>query len=479
MSAMPLPLTARRLAWSGLLAAVAAASLVAQTPAPQPDWPAVEAEALGHYRALLRLDTVTSERAAAEYIQQVLQKAGIPAKILATDPERPNVVARLAGSGRRRPVLLMGHTDTVPVDESKWRFPPFSATEDGGFVYGRGAIDDKDNLTAALMTMLLLKRLNVPLDRDVIFLAESGEESASNLGIGFMIREHYSEIDAEYCIAEGGDTIRERGEVRYAAVQVTEKVVRGVELVATGVSGHGSVPLKSNAIARLGNAVGRFSTWQPRVRIDETTGTFFRRLAMLAPPEQARYYRDVVSPDPKVAGAAADWLFEHEPRYASMARTSVSPTIFDGGYRSNVIPSEARARLDVRLVPGEDADALLEQIRAAIDDPQVDVRFTGGGGERPPIPATRIDSELFRTVETAVTEVYGVPTLPSISTYATDMWQLRARGVQCVGIGAAVDVEDQVKGFGMHSDQERLLEREFQRFVRLNWAIVSGLARRR
>lgn len=468
--------TLRRVASFALLAAAGAAALAAQAPGPRPDWPSIEAEALGHYQSLIRFDTVTSERAAAEYIKQVLDREGIPAKILSTDPERPNVVARLAGSGKKRPLLLMGHTDTVPVDASKWRFPPFSATRDDGFVYGRGAIDDKDNLTAALMTMVLLKRLAVPLDRDVILLAESGEESASNLGIGFMIREHYPEIDAEYCIAEGGDTIREGGVVKYASVQVTEKVVRGIELVATGISGHGSVPLKSNAVARLGSAVGRFTTWQPAVRVDETTGTFFRRLAMLAPPERARVYRDVLSPDPKVAGAAADWLFEHEPRYASMARTSVSPTIFTGGYRSNVIPSEAKARLDVRMVPGEDAEGLLAQIRAAIADPEVQVQFTGGGGGRPPIPATRMDSELFQAAEAAVQETYDVPTLPAISTYATDMWQLRARGVQCIGIGSAVDVEDQTRGFGMHSDQERLLEAEFQRFVRLNWALVTRLA---
>ncbi|MCC7178232.1 MAG: M20 family metallopeptidase, partial [Acidobacteria bacterium] len=151
-----------------VMAAAAAVALAAQAGAPEPDWTAVEAEALAHYRALIRFDTVTSERAAAEYIKDVLDKEGILAKVLFTDPQRPNVVARLTGSGRLRPVLLMGHTDTVPVDESKWRLPPFGATREEGFVYGRGAIDDKDNLAAALMTMILLKRLNVPLDRDVI-----------------------------------------------------------------------------------------------------------------------------------------------------------------------------------------------------------------------------------------------------------------------------------------------------------------------
>ncbi|HVG84328.1 MAG TPA: M20/M25/M40 family metallo-hydrolase [Vicinamibacterales bacterium] len=458
------------------LAMVSTAALAAQGAAPPPDWKAVEDESMRHYQALIRFDTSATEKAAAAYIKEVLGENGIPAQIHSKDPERPNVVARLKGSGRKRPLLLLGHIDTVTVDAEKWRFPPFGATRDGGYVYGRGAIDDKDNLTATLETMILLKRHNVPLDRDVILLAESGEEGASNLGIGYMMAEHYPEIDAEYCIAEGGDTIRERGEVRYATVQVTEKVVRGVELTARGVSGHGSVPLKSNPIAHLGSAVGRFTTWQPDVRVDETTGTYFRRLAMLASPEQAKYYRDVISPDPKVASAAADWLFEHEPRHASMVRTSVSPNIFTGGYRSNVIPSEAKARLDVRMVPGEDARALLEQIRRAIDDPNVDVQFAGGSGQRPAIPATRADAELFKTVEAAVNSVYGVPTLPSMSTYATDMWPLRAKGVQCVGIGSAVDIEDQTKGFGMHSDQERLLETELHRFVRLNWEIVTGLA---
>ncbi|MEO8681414.1 MAG: M20/M25/M40 family metallo-hydrolase [Vicinamibacterales bacterium] len=462
-----------------ILAACGAVSLVAQGPATRPDWKAVEDESLRHYQALIRFDTSASERAAAEYLKQVFDQGGIPAQIYAKDLARPNVIARLKGSGRKRPILLLGHTDTVTVDPSKWRFPPFSATRDGGYVYGRGAIDDKDNLAAAVMTMLLLKRHDVALDRDVIFLGESGEEGASNLGIGHMIAEHYPEIDAEYCLAEGGDTIRERGEVRYATVQTTEKIPRGVELVAHGISGHGSVPLKSNPIARLGAAVGRFADWQPNVRIDETTGTYFRRLAMLAPPEQARYYRDVISPDPKVASAAVDWLWEHEPRHASMARTSVSPNIFTGGYRSNVIPSDARARIDVRMVPGEDAAALLEQIRRAINDPAVDVQFAGGGTGRPAIAAQRTDSELFKTVEDAVTAVYHVPTVPSMSTYGTDMWQLRARGMQCVGIGSAVDIEDQTKGFGMHSDQERLLESELHRFVRLNWEIVTELARAR
>ncbi|HEX7138351.1 MAG TPA: M20/M25/M40 family metallo-hydrolase [Vicinamibacterales bacterium] len=460
------------------IAAFGGGALTAQQSFARPDWKAVEEETIRHFQAVVRFDTTAKERPAAEYVKQVLDQDGIPAKILFLEPDRPNVVARLKGNGRKRPLLVMGHMDTVTVDLAKWHFPPFSATRDGGYVYGRGTIDDKDNLTAGLMTMLLLKRQNVRLDRDVIFLAESGEEGNSRVGIGYMVARQFQEIDAEYCIAEGGDVVREKGAVKYAEVETTEKIPRGIELVAHGISGHGSVPLKSNAIVHLAEAVGRIGEWRPDIKLSETTATYFRRLATLAPPEQAKYYRDVLSPDPGVARAADDWLYENEPRHSSMLRTSVSPNIFQGGYRSNVIPSEAKATLDVRMVPDEDRDAFLEQVKKTVNDPAVDVHFTNTGG-RPNVEVAKLDSELFRTVEANVTKVYGVVTLPSMSTGATDMAQMRAKGTQCVGIGSGIDVEDQVKGYGMHSDQERLLESELHKFVRFNWEIVTDLARAR
>jgi acetylornithine deacetylase/succinyl-diaminopimelate desuccinylase-like protein len=195
----------------------------------------------------------------------------------------------------------------------------------------------------------------------------------------------------------------------------------------------------------------------------------------VAPPEQAKIYRDVLSPDPKVARAADDWLFENEPRHSSMLRTSVSPNIIQGGYRSNIIPSEAKATLDVRMVPDEDRDGFLERVKRIVNDPAIDVHFTNAGG-RPSVEAARLDSEVFRTLEATVTKIYNAITLPSMSTGATDMAQMRAKGAQCFGIGSAVDVEDQAKGFAQHSDQERLLESELYRFVRFNWEVVTEIA---
>src|SRR5881394_843311 len=154
---------------------LALAHVTAQTPG-QPDWKALEDETMRHYQAVLRLDTRNppgNEHIVVEYVKAVLEKEGIPSQIVGSDMNRPNLIARLKGNGKKRPLLIMGHSDVVTIDDAKWKFPAFSATRDGGYVYGRGTVDDKDNLTAALMTMLMLKRLNVPLDRDVIFVSES------------------------------------------------------------------------------------------------------------------------------------------------------------------------------------------------------------------------------------------------------------------------------------------------------------------
>jgi acetylornithine deacetylase/succinyl-diaminopimelate desuccinylase-like protein len=445
----------------------------------QVDWTRANEETLRHYSAVVQIDTSAKERLAAEYIKKVLDDHGVPAQMYALEPDRPNVVARLKGNGKKRPLLIMGHTDTVTIDPSKWKFGPFSAARDGGWIYGRGTVDDKDNLTAGLMTMLLLKQYNVPLDRDVVYLAESGEEGTPRVGIAYMAADHYADIDAEYCLAEGGDGIREKSVVKYVTVETTEKLPNAIELVAHGVSGHGSIPLKSNAIVHLATAVGKIGEWRPDIKLNETTATYFRKLSQIAAPDQAKHYRDVLSPDPRIARAADDWLFENEPRHSSMLRTSVSPNMFAGGYRSNVIPSEAKATLDVRMVPDEDAAAFLERVKTVINDPAVDVRFSNDGRGRPKTAVSRLDSELFKTVEAAVASVYNAPTLPAMQTGATDMAMVRAKGMQCVGIGSAIDIEDQVKGFGMHSDQERIIESELYRFVRFNWEIVNALARAR
>ena len=448
---------------------------------PGPDWPGLEAETLQHFQALLRLDTSNPpghEKLATDYLKAVLEKEGIEVQIFALEPDRPNLVARLKGTGRRRPVLLMGHTDVVTVDPGKWTFPAFSATRDGGYVYGRGSLDDRPHLVAGLMTMLELKRLKVPLDRDVIFLAEAGEEGTTRVGIDFMVKQHADAIDAEYCFAEVGETARVGGRIRYAAIETAEKIPRPIELTARGTSGHASIPLQSNAIVHLARAVAALGAWRTPVRLNETTTEYFKRLAGLAASaEEAEHYRGVLAPASPAAAAADAWMMQNKPAQASMLRTSVSPTILTGGYRFNVIPSEAKATVDVRMLPDEDPARFLAEVKRVIDDPAIDVVYSAAVDERAVGAPARLDSDAFKAIEAAVTRHYQTVTVPMMLNGATDMAFVRAKGAQCYGFGPAVDVEDAAKGFGPHSDQERILESELHRFVRFQFDIVMDLAR--
>jgi acetylornithine deacetylase/succinyl-diaminopimelate desuccinylase-like protein len=469
----------RTLIIASLLAAGITLNARAQAPI---DWKAVAVETLQHFRALVQIDTSNppgNETRAVEYIKRVLEKEGIPVQVFASDPNRANLVARIKGSGKKKPILVMGHTDVVTIDSKKWiDHGPFSADVAGGYVYGRGTIDDKDNLVASLMLVLMLKRSNPALDRDVIFRAESGEEGTPDVGAQFMIDRHFTAIDAEYCLAEGGGVVRKGGKNVHANVSTTEKEPRAVELIARGPAGHGSVPRKTNVVAHLSDAVGKIVEWTPPLRVNETTGSYFRKLAASAPSaDAAKRYQDVLSPDRQVAKPAADWMLENEPEHWSMLHTSLVPTILTAGYRYNVIPSEAKATLDVRLHPDEDQTKFLDQIRAVINDPSVEVRWARDRYR--PAGASRLNTELFATIEAETRKHYSVDVLPTMSTGASDKAQIRSKGVQCYGIGPAIDSEDSAKGFGAHSDQERILEAELHRFVRFQYDVVMDVARAR
>jgi acetylornithine deacetylase/succinyl-diaminopimelate desuccinylase-like protein len=322
--------------------------------------------------------------------------------------------------------------------------------------------------------------MNTPLDRDVIFLAESCEEGGGPDGIGFMVDKHFAEIDAEYCLAEGGGVVRTGGKIRYAGVATTEKIPQRARLVARGISGHGSVPLRTNAIVHLAQAVSKVAAWQTPVRLNETTRTYFERLAKISSPEEAARYNALLQSD-KSAGESPgkpddvqEYLAVNEPRLYSTLRTSISPSIIKGGYRNNVIPSEAEATLDIRATPNEDLAWFFDEMKRVINDPAVEIVRNPSG--RPGAPPSRLDTEAFRLIEEANKRVYNVATLPTMLTGATDMAQLRARGMQCYGIGPMTDSEDGPKGFGAHSDQERILEEALHKFVRFHWEIVVNLA---
>ena len=324
------------------------------------------------------------------------------------------------------------------------------------------------------MTMLQLKRSGVVLDRDVIFLAEASEEGNGPFGINHMVTEHWADIEAEYCIAEGGGVVREGGQVRFAGVTATEKIPNTIRMVARGIAGHGSVPLQSNPIVHLSQAIAKIAAWRTPMRLNETTRAYFEGLARISPPDEAARYRAIV--EGRDVDAVQDYFAAKAPLFHSLLRTSISPNIVKGGYLRNVIPSEAEATLDIRALPDEDMPAFLDRLRALIDDPAIELVPGATGNGRPAAPPSRLDTEAFTVIEAVNRRVYGVPTLPTMLAGATDMAQVRARGVQCYGIGPMTDREDAAKGFGAHSDQERILEEAFQQYVRAHWQIVRELA---
>ena len=434
------------------------------------DWAKVAPETLEHYTALLRLDTSNppgNETRAAEYVKGVLEREGVAAKLFALEPARANLVARLKGNGSRKPILIMGHTDVVGVQREKWSVDPFAAVRRNGFIYGRGAQDDKDNLTACLMVMLLLKRSGVKLDRDVIFLAEAGEEGTTKFGIDFMVERHWNEIAAEYALAEGGGAISRDGKVRYVRVSTSEKVPRQVRLVARGTAGHGSRPTPDNAVVHLATAVAKVGAWQPPIRLNETTRAFFERLASISGPEDAARYRAVL--DPAQAAEADKYFSEHDLSAYTTVRTSIAPTVMQAGFRNNVIPSEGMAFLDIRALPDEDLDRLYTKIGSLINDPSVQL-VPFHDTDRPATAPSRMDTAMFQALEAAQRRVYpGVITVPAMLAGATDMAQLRAKGVQAYGVGPAV--EESGEG-GAHSDDERLSEKSLGDFVQYLWYTV-------
>jgi len=404
--------------------------------AAEPDFDAVQGEAVAVLRDLVRIDTTSppgNETRAARYLAKLLAAEGIESEIHGADPARGNLVARLHGDGSKAPLLVMGHTDVVGAQTAQWSADPFAAEIADGFLYGRGTVDDKDTVTAGLMTLLLLKRLEVPLARDVIFLAAASEEGGANeYGIGYMLREHRDAIAAEFALAEGGRMPIRHGHVRYVGVATTEKRIMRFRLVARGTSGHGSIPLDDNAVVRLSEAVARVGRYRPPLQLTDTTRTFFQRLASISPPDEADVFRRVL--DPKTRAGAIPALRAIDPLYDSMLRSSISPTRLDAGFRYNVIPGEAEATLDVRLMQSDDLASFTETVREVIDDPRVEVISRDGG--RPKGPPSPLDSDLFHALERAQAETFpDAVTLPLMLAGATDMAQLRAAGIAAYGIG--------------------------------------------
>ena len=440
------------------------------------DWDETGEEAIQHLVELVRINTMNPpgrETQVVEYLQDVLDEEGIDYETFALDPQRANLVARIKGNGSKRPILIMGHTDVVGVQPDKWYADPFSGIREDGFIYGRGTLDDKDNVAAGLMVMKLLNRFGVELDRDVIFLAEAGEEGTPEVGINFLVEKHFDAIDAEYALAEGGQNVMQDEEVTRVGIETTEKMPRRVTLVARGRPGHGSIPSLENAVTILANAIAKAGAWETEVRLNDTTRAYFRRLAEVSAPEDAFRYLNVENEE--LSDDIQRHFLETFPYHYSISRTSVVPTVIDAGFRRNVIPSEASAMLDIRMLPDEDVESFYEKLAEVIDDPRVEI--VPEHIYRPAAPPSEIDNEMFRVLEDVALRMYPKAiVLPIMQTGATDMAQVRAKGIQAYGIGPARSVEEMNSGYGAHGDNERIEEFAFIGLVQYMWNVVLEIA---
>ena len=431
-------------------------------------------EAQAWLAGLIRINTTNppgNELAAANYVATVLRSEDITPEVLELAPGRGVVVARLQAGplpDSSRALLLLSHLDVVGVDAARWSVDAFGAVIKDGYLYGRGAIDGKGMVAANLAAFIGLKRAGVRLNRDVIFLAGADQEELGAASLRAVIEKHWDKIACAFALNEGGRVSLQDGKTKYVGVQASEKVAYNVSVIATGTAGRGAVPRPDNAVVRLAAAIEKIAAYRAPAQPITLTRRYFERLAAIEDAETARSMRALETP--QRLELAAGRLSEMSAVWSSMLRDSVVPTQLRAGVHSaSVVPSEARANLDVRLLPGNSIDALVAQLREAVKDPQVRFAVAPGGGVS--APASSPDSELFRTIERVVPQQFpGAVVVPYLSTAATDSAILRLRNVQALGLlpFPLTEADEQ----RVHGDDERLPLAGFRAGVEFLYRVV-------
>ncbi len=442
-----------------LILAFMTAALPNGSPAQEPDWAAAQQETIAHLQAMIRINTSNppgSEMPVARYLDSTLKADGIETHLFEPAPGRAALVARLKGTGAKQPVLLMAHMDVVGVEHDKWSVDPFGAVIKDGYLYGRGAIDDKGMLAANLETLLLLKRnvldKGASLSRDVVFVANSDEEAGGDWGMGWLITNHPELVKAEFALNEGGRTRIVQGRPLYLAIQNTEKVSHVVELVASGAGGHASVPLADNAIFRLGRALAKIGQHREPLDVKPTTREFFLELSKVWPERtQRQAMADVASRAPARQQRGAR-ILGSIPVFDAVLHNGISATIVAGGIRSNVIPVEAKATLNLRTLPGASLDSAIGRLRQLVNDPKIAFNVLDRGEDA---PASDFTSAMFTAIADATRALNSqMVVVPYLSTGATDSARLRQLGMQAYGIlPFPMDQNDEDR---MHGNDERI-----------------------
>ena len=423
----------------------------------------------------LRIDTTNppgNELRAATFVKKIFDEEGIENRVFEYSPGRADIWARVPHSGAppRRPIVLLSHMDVVTSDATHWKVPPFSGQVVDGAIYGRGAQDMKNEGLAQLVVMVMLKREKVALDRDVIFLGVSDEE-VDGTGTDWFI-EHQRELlgNAEFLINEGGENIQEAGRLKSIGVDVGEKVPYWLHVVAHGRAGHGSMPIADSAPNRLVTALNRILAYQTPFKVLPVVEEYLREMAAHEPAARAEKFRNI-------RAALEDKNFQQEVTNDEtlnyMLRDTISLTMLGGSAQTNVIPPEAWANLDVRLLPGEDPQKFLASLRGVVNDPNVTMEPQNA--EVRAANSSPTDTELYRAIQEVSAQYFpGTPVLPRLDSGYTESQRYRPLGINSYGFAPYVCTQEESDT--EHGDNERIRVEEVRRGFRVLYDVVARVA---
>ncbi len=447
----------------------------------------------------LRIDTTNppgNEMKAVEFYKKILDEEGIENRVFEFAPGRGDLWARLPRdlgssngdqnphpvaqdatrmghpSSSARPIVLLNHMDVVTSDAAHWKVPPFSGEIHDGYLWGRGAQDMKDEGLAQLVVMVMLKREKITLDRDVIFLAVADEE-VDDTGSDWFIQ-HQRDLlgNAEFLINEGGENLLENGFVKYVGVDVGEKTTYWMHVVAHGRPGHGSRPIADSAPNRLVRALNRMLAYQTPMRVLPVVEEFLRDMAPYESPERAAEYRNIRK-------SIEDKKFQEEvlndESLNFLLRDTISLTMMGGSEQTNVIPPEAWANLDVRILPGGDPKAVLAAVRRVVNDPNVTVEPWKGEFRVANYSGT--DNALWAAIRTVAGKYFpGTPVVPHITSGYTENQAYRPLGIIAYGFNPYTATDEE--GNTEHGNDERIRVEEVRRGPRILFDVVAAVAGR-
>lgn len=443
----------------------------------EPDWAAFGREGNALLAAFLRINTTNppgNELAAARFLEAVFRRDSIEVQVFEPAPGKANLVARLPGDGSRRPIVLLSHLDVVEATREFWTVDPFGGVVRDGFLYGRGAQDMKSVGIAQLMAMLALKRSGVPLARDIIYIATCDEEIGGGVGARWIAQERPDLLrNAEFLLTEGG-VMRadDDGRVTYVGIGVTEKSPFWLNVTALGTAGHGSRPIADNAVERLIRALNRIAEWETPFVVTATAERFFRDLSRReTDPVRRAFLADVRA---ALGDPAGRRFFTADPAFNALVRNTVAVTVVSGSGKVNVIPPQARAEVDVRLLPGQDPQAFLAEIRRVVADTMVRIEPQGVNWPATESPA---DNVLYRAIaDVSARHHPGALVTSTMLAGFTDSHYFRRLGIVSYGI-APLPVTD-AEGRGVHGNDERVRLDAMERGVRYLHDVLRRVAGR-